>query len=368
MDYFAGRMWGSVGNLLYYNTGADNASLLSVQQNGVPSESWIPDNVIPFNAQITRIVAVGGGLLVATVLDIWFVTGQNLLQGGFNPQKILIGHGVRSYNGVGIDGSSVWVYTSDRECLNINANSGSVEMGFPIGDLLESSFSPLNAIFVRHVSGSQDNAVYLADGSTGWYRLNPNQVGASMSGEQTPVWSPKADFTSTLGGLGLIASIETSAGEIQLLAGMPAYNVSGIANVGPVLVRNLEVFTDNGAAYDWSATFGSFLLATPGKNAEVESVTIEQNNSGGTFTSTVCGVAVLCDEIAGTFESLPIGVNDPPAGPIITSVLSNRFYLSQGGQCPTLRHIQIKLTGTAVDTRDELLALTIRGAMVAETV
>ena len=39
MDYFARRMWGSVGNLLYYNTGADNASLLSVQQNGVPSES-----------------------------------------------------------------------------------------------------------------------------------------------------------------------------------------------------------------------------------------------------------------------------------------------------------------------------------------
>ena len=369
MDYFASRMWGSVGNLLYYNTGADNAALLSVQQNGVASESWIPDNVIPFNAQITRIVAVGGGLLVATVLDIWFVTGQNLLQGGFNPVKVLIGHGVRSYNGIGVDGSSVWVYTSDRECLNINPNSGSVEMGFPIGDTLETSFSPLNAIFVRHISGSQDNAVFFADGTTGWYRLNPNQVGASMSGEQTPVWSPKADFTTTLGGLGLIASIETSAGETQLLAGLPTYTSSGLPSVGPVLVRNLSIFTDNGAAYTWSATIGSILLASPGKNAEVDSITTEMNNSTAPTTplATQCGVAVLCEEIAGTFESLPIGKNDPPGTNPSVSVLSNRFYLSQGGQCPTLRHLQVQLTGTAVTTKDELLALTIRGALVPET-
>jgi hypothetical protein len=370
MDYFAGRMWGSVGNLLYFNTAADNATLLSVTQNGVPSESWIPDNVIPFNAQITRIVAVGGGLLVATVLDVWFVTGQNLLQGGFNPIKVLIGHGVRSYNGVGVDGSSVWVYTSDRQCLNINPNSGSVEMGFPIGDFLEENFSPLNAIFVRHVSGSQDNAVFFADGTTGWFRLNPNQVGASMSGEQTPVWSPKADFTATLGGLGIIASIETSAGETQLLAGLPAYNTSGIANVGPVLVRNLTIFSDNGAAYEWSATIGSILLANAGKNAEVDSITTEMNNSTapGIIIATQCGVGVLCDEIAGAFESLPIAKNDPPGLAPSVTVLSNRFYLSQGGQCPTLRHMQVQLTGGAQTTKDELLALTIRGALVPETI
>ena len=308
---------------------------------------------------------------MATVLDIWFVTGQNLLQGGFNPIKVLIGHGVRSYNGVGVDGSSVWVYTSDRQCLNINPNSGSVEMGFPIGDYLEATFSPLNAIFVRHVSGSQDNAVFFADGKRQvGIRLNPNQVGASMSGEQTPVWSPKADFTATLGGLGIIASIETSAGVTELLAGMPAYNTSGIANVGPVLVRNLDIFTDNGATYTWSATIGSILLANAGKNAEVDSITTEMDNSTAPsmVIATQCGVAVLCEEIAGTFESLPIGKNDPPAGPVSVSVLSNRFYLSQGGQCPTLRHLQVQLTGAAVETKDELLALTIRGALVPETV
>lgn len=368
LEFFENRMWGTVGNLLYFSTWVDNAQLLGIKQNGVAAESWIPDNVLPFNAAITRIVAVGGGLLVATVLDVWFVTGQNLLQGGFDSIKVLIGHGVRSYHGIGVDGSSVWVYTSDKQCLNINPNSGSVEMGFPIGDFLEENFSSLTSIFVRHVSGSTDNAVFFADGSTGWFRLNPNQVGASMSGEQTPVWSPKADFTATLGGLGLIASIETSAGEHKLLAGLPAYNNSGIANVGPVLVRDLNTFSDNGAAYTWSATIGSILLANKGKNAEVDSITTEMNNSTApsTIIATQCGVAVLCDEIAGPFESLAKFVDDPPALAPSVSVLSNRFYLSQGGQCPTLCHIQVQLTGTAVETKDELLALTIRGALVPE--
>ena len=151
-------------------------------------------------------------------------------------------------------------------------------------------------------------------------------------------------------------------------AAIPAF--AGIANVGPVLVRNLNVFTDNGAAYTWSATIGSILLANAGKNAEVDSITTEMNNSTApsVVIATQCGVGVLCEEIAGAFESLPIGKNDPPGAVPSVSVLSNRFYLSQGGQCPTLRHMQVQLTGTAVATKDELLALTIRGALVPETV
>ena len=219
LEYFAGRMWGSVGNLLYYNTGPDNASLLSVQQNGVPAESWIAINNIPFNSTVTRNLAVGAGLLVFTRLDGWFVTGQNLLTGGFNPQKELAGHGLRSYNAACLDGSTVYIYTSDRQVLCISPNAGSIEFGFPIGDFLEETFSPLNAYITRHISGSRDNAVFLADGSSKWFRLNPNQQGASMSGEQTPVWSPEADFTQTLGGIGAIASIETAAGTTQLLVG-----------------------------------------------------------------------------------------------------------------------------------------------------
>lgn len=298
MDYFAGRMWASVANIQYYNTSADNASLLSVLQNGVPSESWIPTNFIPYNSGITRNLAVGGGLLTETVTDTWFVTGQNLLTGGFNPQKSFAGHGVRSYNASGLDGSSVFVYTSDRQILLINPNSGSVEFGFPIGDFLENTFDPTNAYVVRHVAGSQDNAVYITDAIGTWIRLNPNQQGASMSGEQTPVFSPPADFTATLGGISAIASIETAAGVHKLLVGSREVSVSGLPVAGPILVRDLNTFTDNGIQYTWTGTIGSILLATPGKIANAESVTTEMNNCSGTAGSVSANAGFLQTKVS----------------------------------------------------------------------
>jgi len=371
MDYFAGRMWGSVKNLLYYNTSTDNASLLNVSQNGVPSESWIGDNVIPFNSAITRILGTGGGLLVATVTDIWFVTGQSVVQGGFNPQKILIGHGLRSYNALCVDGSTVYVFTSDRELLTLNPNSGSVEVGYPVGDLFELTQDPTTAYLARHVSGSRDNAVYFAN-PTSWYRLNPNQVGASIAGEATPVWSPLADFSTTIGGIAAIGSIETAAGVTKLLVGLSANNASGIPQAGPVMVRDLATFTDLGATYTWSATIGSIMLATAGKLAEVDSITTEMNNSGVVnginYSYTQCAVAVLLDEISGNPENLVNNCQDPPGQVASVTVRGRRFYLSenQGGACPVCRHIQVNVSGTAVATMDQVLAITVRGALVLE--
>ena len=362
MDYFAGRMFGSGEGFVYYNTAQDNASLLSITQNGVPAESWYPDNYIPMNASVTRLAAVGGGIFCSTVLDSWFITGQNLLTGGFNPQKVLINHGLRSWNALGLDGSTIYMYTADRQFLCINPNSGSVEFGFPIGDTLQATFSPLNAYVTRHVAGSTDNAIFLADGAYQWYRLNPNQQGASMSGEQSPVWSPQANFTETIGGIGAIASIETTPGTIQLLVGQTTN--------GPILVRNLAVFSDDDTPYSWSATIGSIVLTPPGKLAETDSITVELNANLG---ATQCTVSVLLEEIAGNFELLPAMVNDPPQLNPSESVLSERFYLSQGGVSPTCRHMQIQLNSGTVSglqqtTQDELLALTIRGCLVSEQV
>ena len=138
-----------------------------------------------------------------------------------------------------------------------------------------------------------------------------------------------------------------------------------MANPGkPILVRNLNVFSDVGIPYPWTATIGSILLATPGKLAEAESITTEMNNS--TLNANQCSVAVLLDEIAGNFETLPNSVNDPPQLNPSNSVLSNRFYLSQGTVPPVCRHTQIELSGTAVTTKDEVLAITVRGALIPE--
>lgn len=358
MEFFEGRMFGSVDNLLYYNTAADNYSLLNETQNGVPAESWAGANVVIFDSIITRLVAVGGGLLVFTQTDIWVVTGTNILNGGFNPTRMFAGHGLLSYNALAKDGSTIWIYTSDREMLMMTPGSGSLEAGFPIGDVLEATFDPSLVYITRHVAGSQDNAVYLADGSTGWYRLNPNQQGASMSGEQTPVWSPKANIT---GGCGAIASIQTSPGVHQLLVGG--------TSTGPVLNRDLTIFNDNGTPFEWFATIGTIVLVNEGELAEVESITTKMNNSTG-GNATQPRVGVLLDEISGAFEYLGTSVNDPPQFPPSKSLLSNRFYLKQGTVAPVCQNIQIQLEGSFSSiydsTQDELLSLTIRGAKVPE--
>ena len=361
LEFFSGRLWGSVGNFLYFATGADDATLLNILQNGVPPESWEPTNFITFNSPIVRLVAVSVGLIVFTTTDVWVVTGSSLAN--YNPTKSLTGVGLGTYNGVVIDGSTMMLQTRDRQCLMLNVSSGASEIGFVIGDVIETNINPITCYLARHVHGSQDNAFYLADGATGWFRLNPNQYGASASGEQNPVWSPFATIASA-GGCGAIASIETQPGIKSLL-------VSRATGVGPVLVRDLNTFSDNGTEYTWSATIGSIVLALPGRLAEVESITTEFIAS----SATQCSVAVLLDEISGDFEILHTSTPDPPQlanlfinGVLVSSksVLSNRFFLSSEKEPPVARHIQIQLGGVAATTKDELLSLTILGALVAE--
>ena len=361
LEFFDGRLWGSVNNFLYYATAADDATLINVLENGVSAESWEPTNYIPFNSAIVRSVATGNGLVIFTTTDVWVIQGTNLAQ--YNPVKVLTGVGLGTYNGLCIDGSNIMLYTRDRECLMFNLNAGAAEIGFLIGDLIESNINPLFCYLARHVKGSQDNAFYFGDGSTGWFRLNPNQYGASASGEQTPIWSPFATIASA-GGAGALASIEVQPGIKQLLVGRTG------TGTGPVLNRDISTFSDNGTTYTWSATIGSIMLALPGKLAEIESITTEMYVGASSPISVQCGVAVLIDEIAGTFS--PLGgtqtnpTNDPPQLAASVSVLSNRFYLSTITVPPIGRHMQIQLTGAAGTTQDVLMALTVRGALIEE--
>jgi hypothetical protein len=347
LEYHANRVWGFVTNVLYYSAGADNAAALNILQNGVSAESWPPLNTLTFDAPLTRIVSTNAGLLVFTTKDVWIILGQDLTT--FAPTKILKGHGLRNFNALDYDGSTLYMYSSDRELLALTPGSGSVEIGFPIGDQLELNFDPTKALIARHVAGSQDNAVYIGDGSTGWYRLNPNQVGASLSGEQSPVFSP---FATIGGGVTALNSIETSFGVKQLLIGQIS---------GNILNRSLTTFTDANTPYTWSATIGSLILATAGTLCEVESVTVEE-------LLATPQVAVLLDEISGAFETLPNSVPDPPDLAPSASLNSLRFYLSQGTIPPLARHMQIQLSGAAANTKDEILSVMVRGALQPEQI
>jgi len=221
------RFWVSVGANLYYSAGPDNAALLNINLNAVTAESFPPANVIPLDEPIVRHRSISSGLMVWTTNDIWLIVGSDLTT--FDPVKILEGHGIRSFNAVTFDGSTSWMHTSDRQFLTLSPSSGSLEIGFPVGDLITNNFDPSKVYVARHVGGSLDNAAYLADGATGWLRVNPNQVGASVSGEPSPVFSPFATITN---GAGAVASIETTPGIKKLLIGAPVLSSSAVLSLG----------------------------------------------------------------------------------------------------------------------------------------
>ena len=103
LEFFDGRLWGSVGNILYYATAADNATLINVLENGVSAESWEPTNYIPFNSEIVRICSYWCGVASLYHYDTWVIEGSNLAN--YSPVKVLAGVGLGTYNGICIDGS-----------------------------------------------------------------------------------------------------------------------------------------------------------------------------------------------------------------------------------------------------------------------
>jgi hypothetical protein len=114
--------------------------------------------------------------------------------------------------------------------------------------------------------------------------------------------------------------------------------------------------------FTWSATLGSLVLASEGTLAETESISVTTRAANGAAPA----VGVLLDEIAGTFEPLAISNTEPPQLAPSTSLLSYRYQLSQGTVPPICTHLQLQLSGGATNTKDEVLRITIRGALVPE--
>jgi len=332
--YHAGRVWGVVGNIVYFSGGPD--TLLG---NG--AEAFPPANYFVFPTQVNRLVPTANGLLVFTQSDLYIIVGTNIPT--FYVMPYTPGLGLLSYNALDIQGSNIFLYTADRQFIQWSS-AGINEAGFVIGNLLESSFDPTKVYVAAIIAGTSEKAVYIADGVQNWFRCNWNQPP-----EGGPAWSPKATISA---GFTAMQSVETSPGQHQLLLGM---------SNGQIAARSMTTFTDLGNTYSAYMTVGSVVLAQPGQLAEISSITAELQQVGSIPT-----VSVLLDEINGNFETLNNYVADPPVLTPSQSIMSNRFYLLQGNDAVVCRHLQIKLSFPAEAARNELLTLSIWGALLAQ--
>ena len=285
VQYF-GRIFYSVGATVYCSQGPNVGG--SSQPPGNGYTAFNPGQFFTFPSQVIRMVPTTIGLLVYTTSDLGIISGGPNITTMF-PNIYVPGLGLSSYNALSVRGGLIDLFTADNQVVTFDPNMGISKTGYPIGDQFfkygaqTTTFNPSSAYVTFHTQGLNDEALFVADGSTGWFRGMTNlPPDAAISG---PVWSPKANI---VGGCKAIASLEVSPGQHALLVGATSANQ-------PVLVRDstYTTFSDNSSAYPANFIFGSMVLANPGQQAEVGFITCEFPKVG-----TSPKLAVMLDEIA----------------------------------------------------------------------
>lgn len=345
MAYHFTRIWGpgSTSTVMNWSGGPDVVT-------GNPNEAFNPSDYIEFLSPIINAVHTPAGLVTFLTSDIECIYGGPSTASFYNT-TLFPGTGLGNFNGLDVHGGEIYFFSSDSQLMVITPSLQLSRIGFPIGDKLVNFNSAL--VYVAIQDYGLDNAVFVADGSTGWYRLNPHQV---PQGEA--IWSPRAAIT---GGTKMVQSVEISTGVHKLLIGPTGNNSS-------ILERNLNVFSDNGSAYDAYFIMGALTLAQPGQLAVLKFTECDFSGVGSQPT-----VSYLLDSPnTGSYIPYVTSVNDPPSiyGFTITpnGYFPNRYYFSQTATVARCRRILIKVDYGSTDTvENELLSLAIFGRIYQES-
>jgi hypothetical protein len=379
LAYYLNRIWFSIGNTTYYTSGP-----LDPSGNGINGAA--PGNTETNLSRVTRLVPSSIGVLEFTLSDVNIVPTPNgaILTG----QPYVPGLGLSSYNALDINGTQIGMFTTDHQFVIFTPQHGVDHEGHPIANLLRMdidepglAWNPAQAYVAWYVNG-EDMGWFLADGTNGWYRLI--QTPAPERNEDGGTWSPFATInpTTTYGyvgqGCGAIKAVEVEPGVHNLLMG-PALT-GGTDGFGSILYRNLDASSDggsgtynggpltNGTVYSSFGIFGSYVCAQPGQVAAIYFITTDQVNTGSP-----CTIGVIFNEAlpyyTGSFDIIKNWVTDPPNLPESSSILGQRFYMSEAGDGDTAalcRHMQIMVQWPAEAANNELQSFTIFGSFGQE--
>jgi hypothetical protein len=322
--YWRGRMWAAVGNKVYFAGGPDIT-------NGSPEEGWPPANVFVFPDEVTGFAPNNSGLLLFTDSDSYVILGTD--SSSFYSQPWQSNFGVANQNCIAQDGDLIFVYTTRRQLFSISDNLE--EIGFAIGDKLAAGFTPESTYLALHRNGT-DSGLWISDGSANTYRYLITKDS----------WST---VRPVVGGIGVLATVQTSAGNYQLLAGRATGS-------GYILNRDLTNFQDDGTNYACYADVGQLVLAPLGGTVVLDSVSVERMPVGSPAV-----VSVMMQEINGTFVEIPNPVSDPPLLRPSTTIISQRHYL-KSAQTPVpqqVRHLRVRVAFPAENAKNELLGLAL---------
>jgi hypothetical protein len=349
LEYNYGRIWAAVGNVVYASSGPDAIVAGSSGNAGF-------DMTFTFQSLVKRLWATPAGLIVFTVRDVYIITGNGApaANGGapFVPGRYIDNLPLLNYDAFAIFLTTPYLLSGHGMVNALDPSSGIVEASFPIADQI-AAMNPKTAYVTFHSGGSGETALYVADGTSSWYRMAPTS--APESGLN---WNPQATI---VGGTSAVQSVEILPGQFALLIGPPA---SG----GPILMRDPTVNTDNGTPFAAWAHVGNIVLAQSGKLAGLAWVGVESEAEGSATE-----LAVMLDEIAeipksqsANFYPVPRSRQDPPNMPPSESLFSNRHSLLQGQKPVWCKSLQLMFYWPNEDAANELLTFTIFGETWAE--
>lgn len=354
MAYNFQRIWCADGQFVPYSGGQDT-------KVGNPDEAFNPLSSLPFLAPVTRLVKTSQGLVTFLTDSIEVIAGGPAASSFFSVTWAP-GIGLLSYNALDVFAGEIYFFSSDNQFRVMTPSLNIQNAGFPLGDqfanqptsgVSDATWNSANVYVASHQSGT-DNAIFVSDGSTGWYRLNPRQAGATSSPE--PVWSPFAVITN---GARMVQSVETVPGVKKLLVGSSA-------QTQPLLVRSQTVYTDNGTPYDAYFEMGNITLAHPGQLAVLKFCEFDFNGVG--FQPTI---SYLLNEVSGAFVPFTaVPQFDPPSiyGKTISpiSYSPNRYYFAGNASLARCRHLRLKVDYGTTSNGDEMYNATIFGRLMIE--
>lgn len=349
--YWFDRIWGVVGNQIFFSQGPDIVSASN------PNEAFAPDDEFEFLAPVTRLVKTSGPLLC------FLTNGLEAIQGGpattsFSQVVIAPSVGLLSYDALDVFSGEIYFFASSRQFYVLTPGLQLIEGGQAIADKL-ALYNPASAK-VAFQSALNDTAIYVGDGATEWYRINPRQ-----SPFGSVVISPRAVPQT---GAGVIQSVETAPGVRQLLVASTNSNT-------PIYFRDLANFSDGGNSYPAYATVGSIILATSPKFAVTRAIDAIFTNLGDTPE-----VSVLMNEIntmdgenGAAFQPLTLGQSSPPwlygDSQILKPASYNpqRFYFSSNENVISrCNFLSVKFNFGTDKVKNETISFSITGKLLSE--
>jgi hypothetical protein len=355
-EYNFDRIWGISGNEVVFSGGPDTAV-------GNPNTSFNTADEFTFLANPTRAVKVGSVLLVFTPSSIEVIAGGPSTASFFT-YTLVRGVGMLSWNALDVFAGEVFFFGADNVLRVLSPNLTLTSAAFAIEDQLanmsvsgvqDTIWNPAN-VYLAVLQSGNDNMIALADGATGWYRLNPRQQNGSVNGTE-PIWSPFAAITN---GCKMVVTVEVVPGIKKLLVG---------ATTGgkPILKRDLTVFTDNGAQYDAFFVQGTLTLARRGELAIARFV--EADFSGVNYQPTVSYLLNEAFGSASKFTSFTLAPQlDPPLlyGALLAPVSysPNRYYFAGVGSLARAIYLTVMVDFGTTPNPDSIYNMTVNGTVI----